>query len=48
MVRKTRGRHLRGMRCMRVSMSSWRTAADDVERAVAAAELSLTPPSAAP
>jgi glutamate/tyrosine decarboxylase-like PLP-dependent enzyme len=28
----------RGMRCMRVSVSSWRTTADDVDRAVAAAE----------
>jgi glutamate/tyrosine decarboxylase-like PLP-dependent enzyme len=27
----------RGMRCMRVSVSSWRTTADDVDRAVAAA-----------
>ena len=28
----------RGKRCMRVSVSSWRTTADDVDRAVAAAE----------
>jgi glutamate/tyrosine decarboxylase-like PLP-dependent enzyme len=28
----------RGRRCMRVSVSSWRTTADDVDRAVAAAE----------
>jgi glutamate/tyrosine decarboxylase-like PLP-dependent enzyme len=27
----------RGMRCMRVSVSSWRTTAGDVDRAVAAA-----------
>jgi hypothetical protein len=27
----------RGMRCMRVSVSSWRTNDDDIERAVAAA-----------
>jgi len=40
----------RGMRCMRISVSSWRTTAADVDRAVAAAEqaLSLTRPSAAP
>ncbi|HEX6615293.1 MAG TPA: pyridoxal-dependent decarboxylase [Gemmatimonadales bacterium] len=40
----------RGMRCMRVSVSSWRTTADDVDRAVAAAEraLAVTPPSAGP
>jgi glutamate/tyrosine decarboxylase-like PLP-dependent enzyme len=31
----------RGRRCMRVSVSSWRTTADDVDRAVAAAERSL-------
>ena len=30
----------RGMRCMRVSVSSWRTTADDVDRAVMAAGLS--------
>ncbi len=30
----------RGERCMRVSVSSWRTTADDVDRAVAAAALS--------
>ena len=28
----------RGMRCMRVSVSSWRTTSEDVDRAVAAAE----------
>jgi glutamate/tyrosine decarboxylase-like PLP-dependent enzyme len=28
----------RGKRCMRVSVSSWRTTEDDVDRAVAAAE----------
>jgi glutamate/tyrosine decarboxylase-like PLP-dependent enzyme len=40
----------RGMRCMRVSVSSWRTTANDVDRAVAAAEraLAVTPPSAGP
>lgn len=32
----------RGRRCMRVSVSSWRTTADDVDRAVAAAERVLT------
>lgn len=32
----------RGTRCMRVSVSSWRTTADDVDRAVAAAERVLT------
>jgi glutamate/tyrosine decarboxylase-like PLP-dependent enzyme len=31
----------RGRRCMRVSVSSWRTTADDVDRAVAAAERTL-------
>jgi hypothetical protein len=31
----------RGMRCMRVSVSSWRTTASDVDRAVAAAERAL-------
>ena len=31
----------RGKRCMRVSVSSWRTTADDVDRAVAAAERAL-------
>jgi glutamate/tyrosine decarboxylase-like PLP-dependent enzyme len=31
----------RGRRCMRVSVSSWRTTADDVDRAVAAAERAL-------
>ena len=31
----------RGQRCMRVSVSSWRTTADDVDRAVAAAERAL-------
>jgi glutamate/tyrosine decarboxylase-like PLP-dependent enzyme len=31
----------RGRRCMRVSVSSWRTTSDDVDRAVAAAERSL-------
>ena len=31
----------RGRRCMRVSVSSWRTTGDDVERAVAAAERAL-------
>ena len=31
----------RGKRCMRVSVSSWRTTADDVDRAVAAAEGAL-------
>jgi glutamate/tyrosine decarboxylase-like PLP-dependent enzyme len=31
----------RGMRCMRVSVSSWRTTASDVDRAVAAAALAL-------
>jgi len=31
----------RGQRCMRVSVSSWRTTAEDVDRAVAAAEQSL-------
>jgi glutamate/tyrosine decarboxylase-like PLP-dependent enzyme len=31
----------RGRRCMRVSVSSWRTTADDVDRAVAAAEGAL-------
>ncbi len=31
----------RGQRCMRVSVSSWRTTAGDVDRAVAAAERSL-------
>ncbi len=40
----------RGMRCMRVSVSSWRTTANDVDRAGAAAEraLAVTPPSAGP
>jgi glutamate/tyrosine decarboxylase-like PLP-dependent enzyme len=32
----------RGKRCMRVSVSSWRTTADDVDRAVAAAERALS------
>jgi hypothetical protein len=32
-----------GRRCMRVSVSSWRTTADDVDRAVAAAERALQP-----
>ena len=32
----------RGMRCMRVSVSSWRTTANDVSRAVAAAERVLS------
>jgi glutamate/tyrosine decarboxylase-like PLP-dependent enzyme len=31
----------RGRRCMRVSVSSWRTTAEDVDRAVAAAERAL-------
>ena len=31
----------RGMRCMRVSVSSWRTTAEDVDRAVAATERAL-------
>jgi glutamate/tyrosine decarboxylase-like PLP-dependent enzyme len=31
----------RGKRCMRVSVSSWRTTSDDVDRAVAAAERAL-------
>ena len=31
----------RGMRCMRVSVSSWRTTANDVDRAVAAAARAL-------
>jgi aromatic-L-amino-acid decarboxylase len=31
----------RGRRCMRVSVSSWRTTDDDVDRAVAAAEAAL-------
>ncbi|HEX5963058.1 MAG TPA: pyridoxal-dependent decarboxylase, partial [Gemmatimonadales bacterium] len=31
----------RGRRCMRVSVSSWRTTADDVDRAVAAAQRAL-------
>jgi glutamate/tyrosine decarboxylase-like PLP-dependent enzyme len=31
----------RGRRCMRVSVSSWRTTADDVDRAVAATEAAL-------
>ena len=31
----------KGRRCMRVSVSSWRTTADDVDRAVAAAERAL-------
>ncbi len=31
----------RGRRCMRVSVSSWRTTVDDVDRAVAAAERAL-------
>ena len=31
----------RGQRCMRVSVSSWRTTAEDVDRAVAAAEQAL-------
>ena len=33
----------RGLRCMRVSVSSWRTTAADVDRAVAAAERALRP-----
>jgi glutamate/tyrosine decarboxylase-like PLP-dependent enzyme len=33
----------RGMRCMRVSVSSWRTTVQDVDRAVAAAERVLKP-----
>lgn len=33
----------RGRRCMRVSVSSWRTTEDDVDRAVAAAEQALQP-----
>jgi glutamate/tyrosine decarboxylase-like PLP-dependent enzyme len=37
----------RGRRCMRVSVSSWRTTADDVDRAVAAAEQVLATPSRA-
>jgi glutamate/tyrosine decarboxylase-like PLP-dependent enzyme len=32
----------RGKRCMRISVSSWRTTAEDVDRAVAAAEQVLT------
>jgi hypothetical protein len=31
----------RGSRCMRVSVSSWRTTTDDVNRAVIAAERAL-------
>ena len=31
----------RGLRCMRVSVSSWRTTAEDVDRAVAAASRAL-------
>jgi hypothetical protein len=31
----------RGRRCMRVSVSSWRTTSGDVDRAVAAAERAL-------
>jgi glutamate/tyrosine decarboxylase-like PLP-dependent enzyme len=31
----------RGRRCMRVSVSSWRTTTNDVDRAVAAAEQAL-------
>lgn len=40
----------RGRRCMRVSVSSWRTTATDVDRAVEAARLALVPrtPSRAP
>jgi glutamate/tyrosine decarboxylase-like PLP-dependent enzyme len=34
----------RGQRCMRVSVSSWRTTAKDVDRAVAAAERALQVP----
>jgi hypothetical protein len=37
----------RGRRCMRVSVSSWRTTPDDVDRAVAAAEQVLATPSRA-
>jgi glutamate/tyrosine decarboxylase-like PLP-dependent enzyme len=36
----------RGMRCMRVSVSSWRTTPEDVDRAVAAAERVLNRPMA--
>jgi glutamate/tyrosine decarboxylase-like PLP-dependent enzyme len=32
----------KGLRCMRVSVSSWRTTEDDVDRAVAAAKLALS------
>ncbi|HEV7366790.1 MAG TPA: hypothetical protein VGN76_13160, partial [Gemmatimonadales bacterium] len=31
----------RGKRCMRVSVSSWRTTGDDIDRAVAAADQAL-------
>jgi glutamate/tyrosine decarboxylase-like PLP-dependent enzyme len=34
----------RGRRCMRVSVSSWRTTAADVDRAVAAAAAALKAP----
>lgn len=38
----------RGMRCMRVSVSSWRTSDRDVDRAVAAAAAVLAAPAGAP